>query len=131
MRLSIDPGDAAGQNMVSVAAQAAAQAIVARHPTIERFWMEGGMSGEKVPSNLNILLGRGRGVVASATIPTELIERHLRTQPASLIELLGMYATTSLMTGARNSHASLINILPALFIATGQDVASVPESCTA
>lgn len=131
VRLTLDAGDAAGQNMVSIAAVAVVHALQERFPAVQRVWMEGGYSGEKVPSSLNMLLGRGWSVVARAQIPGAVLTRLTRARPRDLIELLQIYATSALVAGQQNSHASLINVLPALYIATGQDVASVPESCIA
>ncbi len=131
VRLTLDPGDAAGQNMVSIAAAAVVQALHDRFPGIRRALMEGGFSGEKVPAPLNHLLGRGRAAVATAHIPADVLEQHTRARPEALVELLELYANVGGWCGYTNTHASLINILPALYIATGQDVASVPESCIA
>lgn len=132
LRLSLRTGDAAGQNMVSVAAARCVETIMARHGAgVRRVMLEGGFSGEKVPSNLNMLFGRGWAVVASARIPGDVLFQHTRATPRALEELLQVYGNAALQSGQGNSHASLINILPAIYIATGQDVASVPESCMA
>lgn len=131
VRISLRPGDAAGQNMVSIAAAACVREIAARHEGIERVWMEGGFSGEKVASGLTSALGRGRGAVASASIPADVLTRITRARAADLPMFLQVNSNASLWGGSRNNHASLINILPALYIATGQDVASVGESSVA
>lgn len=131
VRFSLRPGSAAGQNMVSIAALKGVEAILERYPQIQKLWMEGGFSGEKVPSNLNMLFGRGYGVVAEVEIPGRVLQTITRTNPQDLVQLFEIYVNANLWGGSKNSHASLINILPALYIATGQDVASVPESCMA
>jgi hydroxymethylglutaryl-CoA reductase (NADPH) len=131
VRCTMDSADAAGQNMVSVAVSRCIEVLVERYPDIERVWLEGGYSGEKVPSHLNMLMGRGRGVMASTKIPAAILEDITRAKATDIVELFMIYANSSLVTGTKNSHASLINILPAIYIATGQDVASVPESCMA
>lgn len=132
LRLSMRSGDAAGQNMVSVAAARCVDAIMARHgSSIRRVWLEGGFGGEKVPSALNRLLGRGWSVAASATIPGEVLRTGTRAEPDALVKFHQVYTNAALQAGQSNSHASLINVLPAIYIATGQDVASVPESCMA
>jgi len=132
LRLSLESGDAAGQNMVSVAATACVEALMSSHGEgVRHVWLEGGFSGEKVPSGLNRLLGRGWAVVASAKIAGDSLRRYTRAEPAQLPKLLQTYSNAALQSGQANSHASLINVLPAIYIATGQDVASVPESCMA
>ncbi|MCP4868549.1 MAG: hydroxymethylglutaryl-CoA reductase [Proteobacteria bacterium] len=131
VRLSIDPGQASGQNMVSVAAAAAVELLRTWEPQAERVYMEGGLSGEKVSSNLNVLLGRGRAASARAVIPGDVLRETLRAEPSDLVELYQLYTTSNLWAGTKNSHAALINVLPAIFIATGQDVAAAPGSCMA
>ncbi len=129
VRISIAPGDAAGQNMVSVVAGACVERLAERADGVERIWLEGGFSGEKVPAPLNRLLGRGRGAVASATIEGDVLRRVTRAEPRDIATLFSVYVNAGSWAGYANTHASLINVLPAIFIATGQDVASVPESC--
>lgn len=131
VRISLRPGDAAGQNMVSIAAAACVRELAARHPELERVWMEGGFSGEKVASGFTAGFGRGRGVIACATLRVDVLERITRARAADLPLFLQLYTNAAMWSGSRNSHASLINILPALYIATGQDVASVGESSVA
>ncbi len=128
LRISLAPGDAAGQNMVSVAAAACVSRLAERAEGVERIWLEGGFSGEKVPAPLNRLLGRGRGAVASATIEGEVLRRVTRAEPRDIAALFTVYVNAGSWAGYANTHASLINVLPAIFVATGQDVASVSES---
>ncbi len=131
VRFTMQTGDAAGQNIVTIATGNGVKALIEKFPQIQKFWMEGGFSGEKVPSNLNILNGRGRSVVASASIPYDILMKHTRAKAEDLVQFIKIYSNSSLLTGTKNSHCSLINILSAMFIATGQDIASVPESCMA
>jgi len=131
LRLSMDAGDAAGQNMVSVAASHVVAALAEKFGGLERALMEGGFSGEKVPSALNHLLGRGRAVVASADISASVLERITRAKASEVVHFFQTYVNAGSWGGFHNTHAALINILPAIYIATGQDVASVPESCLA
>ncbi len=127
IRMTMDPGDASGQNMVSISAQKAAQALTEKFPTIRRYLMAGGLSGEKVPANLNMLLGRGKAVTASVSIPYAVMHRITRADVADLPRLHQNYANFSMWGGNRNTHHSLPNVAAAIFIATGQDVATLPE----
>jgi hydroxymethylglutaryl-CoA reductase (NADPH) len=131
VRFDLDPAEAAGQNMVSIAAAACVAAILQRTPGVRHAWMEGGLSGEKVPAALNRLLGRGRGAAASATLPGETLRQITRAEPADLVRLFSIYVNASSWAGNANTHASLINVLPAIFIATGQDVACLAECSVA
>ena len=131
VRMTMDPGDASGQNMVSIASQKGTQALLERFSTIHRFRMGGGLSGEKVPCNMNALLGRGKGVTASVIIPAEVMRRITRANIADLPRLHQSYSNFALWAGNSNSHLSLTNTLTAMFIAAGQDVATLPESNSA
>ena len=128
VRLTMDPGDASGQNMVSIAAQAGVEALIARFPTIHRFRMGGGLSGEKVACSVNPLMGRGKAVTASISIPADVMRSITRADIADLPRLHQSYSNFAQWAGNSNSHLSLTNTLAAMFIAAGQDVATLPES---
>lgn len=131
VRMTMDPGDASGQNMVSIAAQAGVQAMLERYPSVKRFRMGGGLSGEKVACSANALLGRGRAVTASVSIPAGIMQGITRADIADMPRLHQSYSNFAMWAGNSNSHMSLINTLTAMFIATGQDVATLPESNSA
>ncbi len=131
MRISLSPADAAGQNMVSIAAAAVTEKILEQRPEIRRAFMEGGFSGEKTPCEGSRLFGRGRSVVARAQVPGDILRQRLRAEPVDFVKLQTIYSDAALWMGIRSTHASLINTLTAMFIATGQDVASIPESTQA
>lgn len=122
VRISMDAGDALSQNMVSIASQHGVQELVRKFPRILRFRKGGGLSGEKVPSNINSLLGRGRAVTASVTIDGNDMRRITRADIADILLHQQNYSNFALWAGNQNTHNSLANTLPAMYIATGQDV---------
>jgi hydroxymethylglutaryl-CoA reductase (NADPH) len=127
VRMTMDPGDASGQNMVSIAAQRAAEEIVKRFPRMTRYRMGGGLSGEKIPSSVNTLLGRGKAVTASVTIDGEVMRRITRADIADIPLHQQNYSNFSMWGGSANSHNSVTNTLAAMYIACGQDVAATSE----
>ena len=129
VRMTMDSGDASGQNMVSISSQKAAQALAEKFPYMKRFLMAGGMSGEKVPANVNMLLGRGKGVTASVSISYDVMKKITRADIADIPRLHQNYSNYAMWGGNRNSHHSIPNTAAAIFIATGQDVATLPECC--
>ncbi|MFK7731167.1 MAG: hypothetical protein AB8B48_06050 [Pseudomonadales bacterium] len=131
MRVTMDSGDASGQNMVSIATANAVNVILERHPEIVRHLMAGGMSGEKVASNMNALHGRGKKVIVSVEIPGEVMQNITRAAIHDIPRLHRSYADFSLLAGNHNSHCSHVNVLTAIYIATGQDPATVPEAAFA
>lgn len=131
VRMTMNPGDASGQNMVSIAALKAVEALLDRYSSIKRYLMAGGLSGEKVPANVNALMGRGKGVTAHVTIPAQVMRDITRADIADLPRLHQLYMNFAQWGGNRNSHHSLVNTLAAMYIATGQDVACLPECAQA
>lgn len=128
VRITMDSGDASGQNMVSVAAQNGTREIARRFGTIRRFRMGGGLSGEKVTSSINALLGRGRSVVASVSIPGAVMKRITRADIAELPGHQQLYSNFAMWGGHPAANNSIINTLTAMYIAAGQDVATTIES---
>ncbi len=128
VRISMDPGDASGQNMVSIAAKNGVDEIVRKFPTIRRHRMGGGLSGEKVSSNASTILGRGKSVTASVSIPGSVMKDITRADIADIPRHQQIYSNFSMWGGNLNSHNSLANTLTAMYIAAGQDVAAIFES---
>lgn len=128
VRVTMDPGDASGQNMVSVAAQNGTKEILDRFPKIRRHRMGGGLSGEKVSSNINTLLGRGRSVVASVSIPGAVMKQVTRANIDAIPRLQQQYSNFAMWGGHPAANNSIANTLTAMYIAAGQDAATTCES---
>ncbi len=122
-------GDAAGQNMVTIATDAACRVIVARSPIKpRRYFLEANMSGDKKATALSLHSARGRRVTAEVKIPNRLIMRYLHTSPSAMLDFWRMSALGGVMSGTIGVQGQFANGLAALYIATGQDAACVAES---
>nr|VFK31952.1 MAG: 3-hydroxy-3-methylglutaryl-coenzyme A reductase [Candidatus Kentron sp. MB]VFK34984.1 MAG: 3-hydroxy-3-methylglutaryl-coenzyme A reductase [Candidatus Kentron sp. MB]VFK77096.1 MAG: 3-hydroxy-3-methylglutaryl-coenzyme A reductase [Candidatus Kentron sp. MB] len=130
VRISIFPGDSYGANMVSKVAIHVIKALVKKFPGIEKHYSEGGLSSEKSPSSIGMLLGRGRSVVATANIPKEILSKMGRARPEDILEFYEIWETATEFRGGVPSTAGVINTLSAIYAATGQDLACIPESRT-
>ena len=128
LRFDYTTGDAAGQNMVGRATWAACEWIQQHHPDHPRYVLSGAIDTDKKHSQLNMLRTRGKRVVAEATLPADLLERHLGVTPAQLFTARQYSQAGGFMAGSANNGAHAANGLAALFVATGQDVANVAES---
>jgi hydroxymethylglutaryl-CoA reductase (NADPH) len=131
LRFNFTTGDAAGQNMVTKATQAACEWIQTVYPNIERYQLEGSFATDKKTSFVNTLHTRGKRVIAEATIPAEKLKEimHVSVEQifqARLTSQLGGY-----LAGVNNNGAHSANGITAIFIACGQDVANVAESSAA
>jgi hydroxymethylglutaryl-CoA reductase (NADPH) len=128
LRFNYFTGDAAGQNMVSMATFTACSWILARYTKIQHFFMESNLATDKKASQINILRTRGKRVTAEMTLKREAVIQHLRVDPETLCQQSRVAGLGAFIAGANNNGAHSANAVAALFLATGQDVANVAES---
>src|SRR6266480_4868508 len=91
--------------------------------------LSGNMCVDKKPNLLNFIEGRGIQVKADVTIPKEIVADVLKTTPQKLVETAKrklLYG--SIFSGSIGANAQVANIIAAIFLATGQDMAHVGES---
>lgn len=127
--LEFFPGDASGQNMVTLATQAACQAIVEGASTPPRRWyVEGNLSGDKKATMLAFATARGKKVVAECIVPSDLVRRYLHTTPEAMTRYWQVSVLGAVQSGSIGVHGHYANALAAIFIACGQDAACVSEA---
>ncbi len=129
IRFELTTGDAAGHNMVTHAAEALQQWILAQCPRLAYGSISGNYCTDKKVSAVNGILGRGRSVVAEMTVPADLCRRHLHTEPERIVELnVRKNLIGSILAGSlRSANAHYANMLLAFYLATGQDGANIVE----
>ncbi len=128
LRVNYTTGDAAGQNMTGKATLAACQWIRDNHPDHPRFVLSGAIDTDKKHSQINMLMTRGKRVVAEAVVKDEVLQRVMGVRTRDLFEYRQIGMVGAFMSGAAYNGAHAANGLTAIFIATGQDVANVSES---
>ena len=122
-------GDAAGQNMVTIATDALCRKIVSECPIpLQNWYIEGNFSGDKKASFLGLVTGRGRKVSASVTLSADIVESTLGTTVRDMLGYGQVANLGSHLSGQLGAQAHFANGLAALYIATGQDAACVAES---
>jgi hydroxymethylglutaryl-CoA reductase (NADPH) len=127
--LTFHTGDAAGQNMATIAAQAICEYLNAHSPVkADYYFLEANHSGDKKASAQSALCGRGRSVTADVVIPAALVQEHLHATPEMMAKFFTMGAVGGVMSGAVGIQCHFANGLAAIYLACGQDVASVAES---
>ena len=129
VRFEFTTGDAAGHNMATRAADALLAWILAQRPECAYGSISGNYCCDKKASAVNGILGRGKSVVAEATIPRRLVEKYLHTTPEKIAELnvRKNWIGTSLAGGLRSANAHFANMLLGFYLATGQDAANIVE----
>lgn len=122
-------GEAAGQNMVTLATKAVVDWI-RTHTPVEpaHVFLEANLSGDKKVTYVSFTSVRGKKVTAEVSLPGDLVRRYLHITPEKIYKLWLMVTMGGLMSGSVGSQAHCANGLAALYLATGQDAACVSES---
>lgn len=131
IRFKTTTGDAMGMNMISKGVEHALQVMATEggFEDMAIISVSGNYCTDKKAAAINWIDGRGKGVVAEAIIPGDVVRSVLKSDVDSLVELnvsknlIGSAMAGSI--GGFNAHAA--NIVAAIFIATGQDPAQVVE----
>jgi hydroxymethylglutaryl-CoA reductase (NADPH) len=131
IRFKASTGDAMGMNMISKGVEHALH-VMREHGFADMaiVSLSANYCSDKKPAAVNWIDGRGKSVVAQATIPPDTVRTVLKTDVDSLVALnsdknfVGSAMAGSV--GGFNAHAA--NIVAAMYIATGQDPAQVVES---
>lgn len=122
-------GDAAGQNMVTIATEAICRQLVDGAPVKPCHWyVEGNMSGDKKATMLSFTFARGKDVVAEAVIPAKLLRRFIHAAPQDVVRYWQISMLGGIQSGSIGVQGHFANALTALFIACGQDAACVSEA---
>ena len=125
LRFLYETGDAMGMNMATIATEAVCR-LLEKETGAVMISVSGNMCSDKKPAAINMINGRGKTVVAEATIPKDIVEKKLHTTAVAIEEtnyrknLVG-----SSMAGTLGANAHAANMVAAFYIATGQDPAQV------
>ena len=128
LRLVYFTGDAMGMNMATIASEAVARYIHEHLPKARLVALSGNMCVDKKANAVNFLLGRGKTVVAEAVVKKETLEKLGITAEDVHNVNLRKNLIGSALAHSYGFNAHFANIVAAIFIATGQDVAQVVES---
>lgn len=129
LRFDYRTGDAAGQNMVTIATQAICNYIEENSPVqADYYFLEANLSGDKKASSQSFMSVRGKKVTAEVTLPKKLVEGILHTSPEHMVDYWRMSAMGGVLSGTIGVQGHYANGLAAMYIACGQDAACVSES---
>jgi len=126
--LEFRTGDASGQNMVTIAADAACEFLRGKTPIRpQAVYIESNFSGDKKASGRALQTVRGRKVSAEA-VAAGYVRQVLHTTAEEMARYYRMAAVAASMSGSLGTQGHFANGLAALYLACGQDVACVAES---
>lgn len=125
-------GGASGQNMVTKACDVACKKLLAsdwaEQLGIRGHLVEGNMSSDKKPSWSNVIRHRGTEVQAWGTLTNAACQSVLGCSTAQLYRAHTILLHGAVRGGHFGANINTANILAAMFIAMGQDAASVAEA---
>ncbi|MCC5788885.1 MAG: hydroxymethylglutaryl-CoA reductase [Opitutales bacterium] len=122
-------GDAAGQNMVTLATQAICDSIAQESPIPPKaVYVESNLSGDKKASAISFGGVRGKKVTCEVLLPAEVLKRRLKVSAAQMEDYWRVSAIGGVLSGSVGIQGHYANGLAALFIACGQDAACVAEA---
>lgn len=132
VRFRTTTGDAMGMNMISKGVEFSLKQMVEEFgwEDMEIVSISGNYCTDKKPAAINWIEGRGKSVVAEATIPGDTVRKVLKSDVSALVELnicknlIGSAMAGSV--GGFNAHAA--NLVTAVYLALGQDPAQNVES---
>lgn len=131
IRFQATTGDAMGMNMISKGVEQALAAMQAEgeFPDMTIVTLSSNYCADKKPAAINWVCGRGKGVVAEATIPAAVVRDVLKSDVDGMVDLaVAKLLVGSAMAGATGGfNANAANLVAAVFLATGQDPAQVVE----
>ncbi|KAJ5924096.1 hypothetical protein N7466_008283 [Penicillium verhagenii] len=131
VRFKTTTGDAMGMNMISKGVEHALNVMAtdAGFDDMKIVTLSGNYCTDKKPSALNWIDGRGKGIVAEAIIPANVVRDVLKSDVDSMVQLnISKNLIGSAMAGSTGGfNAQAANLVAAVFIATGQDPAQVVE----
>jgi hydroxymethylglutaryl-CoA reductase (NADPH) len=129
LRIAIFSDNASGHNMVTLIADGVGDYLLSKFPEAQYVSVSGNMCVDKKVSVINAIKGRGKHLIAELTIPRELVINLLKTTPEKIVDLnIKKNLLGSIMAGSIHSaNAHYANMLLAIYLATGQDVANIVE----
>ncbi|KAF3032107.1 hypothetical protein E8E12_002898 [Didymella heteroderae] len=124
-------GDAAGQNMVTIATQQVCDRFIvsatARELRVQDIIIEGQMASDKKPSWGNVKEPRGVQVIVWAMLNDAVCQEILGCTTERLHRAILMLKEGGIRNGQFGCNINTANIVAAMFISCGQDAASVAE----
>ncbi len=133
VRFVYTTGDASGQNMTTTCTWHAMLWIVEQFLkdtgiNIPHFVIEGNASSDKKASRFMIDHGRGICVTSECFLEESVIKKILRTTSEDLYRCFAPSLEFAKKEGMLGFNINVANAIAAIFVATGQDLASIHES---
>jgi hydroxymethylglutaryl-CoA reductase (NADPH) len=126
-RFVYSTGDSMGMNMVTIATEKILEEM-SKSTNANHIALSGNVCVDKKPAYINLIEGRGKSLIADVIIPKDIVEKKLKTTAIGIEKvntvknLIG-----SAVAGSMGFNAHYANVVGAIFLATGQDIAHITE----
>jgi NADP-dependent 3-hydroxy-3-methylglutaryl-CoA reductase len=124
-------GDASGQNMSTIATHKACQTLLDTRGAelkIKDFQLEGQLASDKKLSYIHLYEPRGVQVFVWGVLSDDICRSVLGSSAARIHDAIMIAQQGAIRAGMIGSNINVVNVFTAMFIACGQDAASVLES---
>ncbi|XP_012846509.1 PREDICTED: 3-hydroxy-3-methylglutaryl-coenzyme A reductase 3-like [Erythranthe guttata] len=124
MRFTCSTGDAMGMNMVSKGVHNVIDFLNNEFPDMDVIGISGNYCSDKKPAAVNWIEGRGKSVVCETIIEEEIVNKVLKTDVASLVELNMLKKLTgSAMARALRGVVTMGRLILGFFVDRTEDAA--------
>jgi len=130
LNLGFSTGDAQGMNMIVKATYAVCRWVEAAYPGA-RYLLFSGLCSEKRASGFLLTRGKGKRVTAGCLLSHKVLRLYLHVTADELFRVWQSTVMGHLEAAAIGYNAHAANGLAAIFIVTGQDVATVVSAACA
>ncbi len=129
VRLLMHCDEASGHNMTTKAGTVLVKYLIEKFAGLQYGSDSGNMCTDKKAAAINAISGRGKNVITEIIIAREICEQYLKTSPEALERLnIKKNLQGSIAAGSQfSANAHYANIIAAMYIATGQDIANIVE----
>lgn len=126
-RFVYSTGDSMGMNMVTIATEKILEELASK-TNGRHLALSGNVCVDKKAAAINMVEGRGKTIVADILIPEEIVNKKLKTTAKAIEEVnIAKNLIGSATAGSTSFNAHYANMISAIFLATGQDMAHVVE----
>jgi hydroxymethylglutaryl-CoA reductase (NADPH) len=127
LRLVFDTDEAMGMNMATIATDSIVR-FIEKEQRVKCVSLTGNYCVDKKPAYVNYLYGRGKEVWGEVQLSAAVIKKILKTNSKDLIEVAyRKLLVGSSVSGSMGFNAQHANVVAAIFLACGQDMAHVVE----
>ena len=136
VRIRCDTSEAMGMNMITRGTEILFKDLLSREEfkNIKMVSISGNFCVDKKPAAINWIQGRGREVIVSARMPRDIIKEVFGIDDLESLEKLNL-SKNIIGSAAAGSiggfNAQVANVVAAIYLSTGQDVAQVVDASQA